>query len=270
MTVSLWQDRSDAESLETEILVVGAGITGASAAYWLARAGFSAMVVDGRDVADGASGRSGGMLLLGTADPYARVVDLLGRDRAKEVWEFTAINRALLTEHVLEGAGDDALRLVRTGTASASISEHEQLELERSHALLREDGFEMNLLDAGEVSEAVAARGLHGALVDPAGMTVDPARLTRRILDLAAEAGATFRPHHEVFDFEETGDGVVVRTSRATIHAQMVLLCTNAFSPLASVGYLRRLRVRVLVAAAHRTDRRRRLAAACVRRREGL
>ena len=46
----------------TETLVVGAGMTGCSIAYHLSEAGVACTVVDTRSVAEGASGRNGGIL----------------------------------------------------------------------------------------------------------------------------------------------------------------------------------------------------------------
>jgi gamma-glutamylputrescine oxidase len=233
MTVSFWQDRSSDAGHTTDFLVVGAGISGASAAYWLAERGEQVAVVDAGAVASGASGRSGGMLLLGTADPYSRVVDLFGSDRAAEIWRFTDANRRALLERVIgPGEHDAALRVVRGGTASASVSEHEQRELERSAAMLERDGFPTQLLPGPAAAEALGTSAFHGALVDPAGLTIDPARLTERVLSLAVDRGARVFTHHPVFRIEEDDDGVVVLTSRARFRAQMILLCTNAYSPL--------------------------------------
>ncbi len=233
MTVSFWQDRSGDAEHETDFLVVGAGISGASAAYWLTERGQRVAVVDAGLPASGASGRSGGMLLLGTADPYSRVVNLFGRERAKEVWAFTReTRRALFANIIGEGEHDAALRVVRGGTASASMSEHEQRELERSGALLNDDGFPMEPFDRGAMTEAVGTSAFFGGLRDPDGATLDPARLTERVLSRAQERGARLFPHHEVFAIEEDGDGVEVRTSRARFRAQMVLVCANAYSPL--------------------------------------
>jgi glycine/D-amino acid oxidase-like deaminating enzyme len=233
MTVSFWQDRSSEAEHATDFLVVGAGISGASAAYWLAERGERVAVVDAGAAASGASGRSGGMLLLGTADPYSRVADLFGRERSSEVWELTReTRRALFARVIGDGANDAALRVVRGGTASASITEHEQRELERSAAMLRQDGFPMELYDRGAMNAAVGTTAFFGGLRDPDGATIDPARLTERILALAEERGARVFPHHEAFAIDEDGDGVVVRTSRARFRAEMVLLSTNAYSPL--------------------------------------
>lgn len=233
MTVSFWQDRSTEALHEVDVLVIGAGISGASTAYWAAQQGMSVAVVDSGETAAGASGRSGGMLLLGTADPYGRVADLYGRERAAELWAFTLENRRLLSEHIIgSGELDSDLRLVRSGTASAAVSEHEMKELERSHVALAEDGFPQTLMDRATISEAMGSEAFHGALLDPEGITIDPRRLTARILSLAEKAGAKLFPHHPVFRMEEDADGVRVWTSRGTFRAQMVMLCTNAYSPL--------------------------------------
>jgi hypothetical protein len=233
MTVSIWQDRSADAEHTTDFLVVGAGISGASTAYWLVDRGERVCVVDAGTVATGASGKSAGMLLLGTADPYSRVVDLYGRERARQVWAFTRENRELLFERVIgNGQNDSELRLVRGGTASASVAEHEQSELARSGALLVEDGFPHELLDRGAMESALGTGVFFGGLLDRSGATIDPLRLTERVLGLATERGARVFPHHQVFRMEEEEDGVVVWTTHARFSAQMVLLCTNAYSPL--------------------------------------
>ncbi len=50
-----------------EVAIVGAGLTGASTAYHLARRGIMATVFEAGRVGDGASGRTGGLVLEGTA-----------------------------------------------------------------------------------------------------------------------------------------------------------------------------------------------------------
>ncbi|MBX3271401.1 MAG: FAD-binding oxidoreductase [Sandaracinaceae bacterium] len=233
MTVSLWQDRSAEATHRFDFVVVGAGISGASAAYWLASRGERVALLDAGGVAAGASGKSAGMLLLGTADPYSRVVDLYGRERAREVWAFTAECRALLAREVLGGGElDRELRLVRRGTVSASVSAHEQLELARSGALLAEDGFPHETLDAAAMREAFGSDVFLSGLRDPSAMTVDPARLTRRVVALAQARGAELFEHHELFGLEADADGAQLLTSRARFEAEMVLLCANAYSPL--------------------------------------
>src|SRR5947209_2344533 len=77
---------------ETDIVIVGAGITGTATALWLARAGARVMVVEARSIAAGASGRNAGFLASGTTEPYAAAIAHYGRDRARRLWAFSVNN----------------------------------------------------------------------------------------------------------------------------------------------------------------------------------
>lgn len=68
----LWQARAPAAVAEPlprtiDVIVVGAGLTGISTALHLARAGVSVIVLEAATLGDGASGRTGGIVLEGTA-----------------------------------------------------------------------------------------------------------------------------------------------------------------------------------------------------------
>ena len=85
----------------TDVVIVGGGLTGCSAAYHLARLGIRAAVLEADLVASGASGRTGGLVLEGTAagpmdradDCVPRLAGLVERERIRcdlqlpGVWE---------------------------------------------------------------------------------------------------------------------------------------------------------------------------------------
>lgn len=92
----LWQSRAFSGAAEPipraiDVAIVGGGLTGMSAAFHLARAGLRAVVFEAATVGEGASGRTGGIVLEGTATgvrpgaedcvpSLARLVEELGID----------------------------------------------------------------------------------------------------------------------------------------------------------------------------------------------
>src|SRR5919199_5665814 len=78
-----------------DVEIIGAGVTGCSCALTLAQAGLRVRVVDGRGVAEGASGRNGGFALRGGAARYDVARETYGAEAARELWRRT---EAELTE----------------------------------------------------------------------------------------------------------------------------------------------------------------------------
>jgi len=187
--VSSWWLAEDAPPLarirvdEPDVEIVGAGITGVSAALTLAGAGKRVRVHDAREVAGGASGRNGGFALRGGAMPYDRAREWLGAERARDYW--------LLTEHCLDrlaGLAGDALR--RTGSLRIAADDEERDEIRTEYEAMLEDGFAVDWRDA--VPRFAAA------IFHPGDAAVHPARLVRRLAVRAVEAGVEIREHDRV------------------------------------------------------------------------
>ena len=185
---------------DPDVEIVGAGITGMSAALTLAAAGRRVRIFDARRVAEGASGRNGGFALRGGAMPYDRARDWLGPERAAEYWRLTEEQLTRLAE-----LGGDALR--RTGSLRLAADDEECDELRAEFKALAEDGFE-----AEWRSDLVGGR-FPGAIFHPDDAAIQPARLVRRLAEQAARAGVEIVENHRVEALDElTAQHVLVAT----------------------------------------------------------
>jgi gamma-glutamylputrescine oxidase len=189
-----------------DVAIVGAGVTGCSAALRLAEAGVRVRVHDARGVAEGASGRNGGFALGGGASRYDVARETYGADTAAAYWRWTedALDR------MAELAGD---ALTRPGSYRLAGDEEEREGMLLEYEALREDGFEAEWLD--DVPGG-AAGWFHGAISRPGGGSIQPARFVRRLAALAAAAGAEFREHARVEDV-------------AALDADRVLVATDGY-----------------------------------------
>jgi gamma-glutamylputrescine oxidase len=183
-----------------DVEIVGAGITGCSAALALAREGRRVVVRDARGIAEGASGRNGGFALRGGAARYDVARETYGDDASRELWRRT---EAALDE--LEAVGGDAVR--RVGSLRLAADEEELEQIRGEFAALREDGLEAEWLD--RLPDHLSGRFL-GAIHHPRDGSVQPARLVRRLAAAAAAEGAEFREHTRVETLDELEAPIVV------------------------------------------------------------
>jgi glycine/D-amino acid oxidase-like deaminating enzyme len=194
--LSSWWLAEDAPALERkrvdapDVEIVGAGITGISAALTLAEAGRKVRVHDAREVAGGASGRNGGFALRGGAMPYDQAREWLGADVAREYWR--------LTEEYLDRlaalAGD---ALLRTGSLRIAADDEERDEIRAEFDALREDGI------AAEWRTDVLGGRFPAAIFHPDDAAIQPARMVRRLAALAVEAGVEIVEHHRIQSLDE-------------------------------------------------------------------
>ncbi len=193
-----------------DVLVIGGGIAGTSLLHHLARRRISAVLVEGRHLAFGASGRNAGFLLAGVADCYSEAVRIFGREKAREVWHVTNENH----DRMLEAAGGDDVGHRRLGSATLASGSEERARLEESAQLLHDDGFE--------------ARWDGERLVNPCDGEINPAAIVGA-LARRAKSGA-IREGVEVTAVEPGSVEVTVRAGQSECRAGVVILATNAYT----------------------------------------
>jgi glycine/D-amino acid oxidase-like deaminating enzyme len=83
------------ENLDVDVIVIGGGVAGVTAAYLLKQHGQRVALVEQQRCAAGQSGRSTAHLTAVTDMPLSRLVERHGADRARAVWDagFSAIGR---------------------------------------------------------------------------------------------------------------------------------------------------------------------------------
>ena len=84
-----------------DVAVVGGGLLGTCATYWLARSGVRVAQVEQARIAYGATGRNGGFMGTGTAEGYLGTAARHGNDAARALMALTLDGLALLRQ-VLE------------------------------------------------------------------------------------------------------------------------------------------------------------------------
>ncbi|MEM6326072.1 MAG: FAD-binding oxidoreductase [Bacteroidota bacterium] len=219
MTRSPWQ--SPLPPREVDVAVVGGGVIGCATAFALRQADptLRLAIVEAGRLADGASGRNAGFVLLGApgADPGAD--DPAERERASRLWAFTSENAQAV--RALDGRAFD---LRWTGSVIAAGDDTEAGTLRRQADAL--GGVEWLGPDA--LHRRIGGRGFHGGLFVAEGGVLHPAKLVRH---LAALSGAAVLERSRVLRLGAEAGGVVISGREGALRAGRVAVCLNAYLP---------------------------------------
>ena len=216
-----------------EVVVVGAGMVGASAAYRLALAGMSPLLIEANAPASGASGRLAGMALSGLGGHFPRVTRLVQAAGGRSIADYTTRSLDLL--EVLDAELPGGLAWDRTGSLDLFTNEADETHGRQMAALQAGEGLDVRVIGPDELHELapeVAPGQVRSAKWTPGDGQLHPIRLVYALLDAARARGATVVTGVRV-------ERVVVRSGRvagvATSHGEVaagaVLLATNAWSP---------------------------------------
>jgi glycine/D-amino acid oxidase-like deaminating enzyme len=224
-------DRSTTElGGRVDVAVVGAGLTGLSAALHLARKGAKVAVLERDTVAFGASGRNGGMATTGLSIGFRDAIARYGFQRASAM--FLAYNDAIDSVEKLVGEEGIDCDFARTGKMTLAAKPSHYDGLCRSHEALAERlGYETHLVPKREIRSEIASDRYHGAMVDSKGAGLHVGKFARGLGEAAARQGAVI---HEKAPVEQVrrlgGTKHELVTPRGTIRAGQVLIATSGYT----------------------------------------
>lgn len=212
-----------------DVAVVGAGLTGLSAARTLAKGGASAAVFETNTVAWGASGRNGGQVSVGAKRGPDGWVEEYGKELAIQLWK-ASIDSVTFVEDLVKKEKIDC-GWVRNGLYEACYkSEHFGHLAEWQKYMAEEFDYPLELVPPMRQKEELGCDLYHGGMVDEFAGMLNPYLYTRGLAAAAMKAGAQIFERTEVLGLSPSGDGWNVTTSRGTVAASDVLVATNGYT----------------------------------------
>lgn len=223
-----------------DVAVVGAGITGLSAALHLRERGYQVVVLEGAEIGAGASGRSGGQVLAGFACGVATLRQHLAGSDVQRLWEMSReavqLTRDLIARHAI--ACD-----WRDGHVDVAVKPRQRRELaDMADTLARECGDRsLELLDGAALAREVSSRRYCAGLYDRDSGHVHPLNYTLGLGHAALAAGASIHEHTPVLAME-VGKDVSLVTAGGRVRAAHVILAQNTGRPVLDA----RLRAKIM------------------------
>lgn len=226
---------------EADVVVVGSGFTGLSAARRLAAAGKDIVVIDAGPIARGASCMNGGMVEPGfKLDPPTMLRDY-GPALGRELWR--ASTAAIdLVEDTIAAEGIEA-HWSRTGAVLLGTHRRDAATLTEYVRVMREElGVEQEIVPAGELRDRVVDSDLFTiGVIDPEAGGLHPAAYAFGLAAAVARRGVRLVERCAATSVERAGPGFRVGTARGPITAGDVLVATNGYTDRLLPGLKRRV-----------------------------
>jgi gamma-glutamylputrescine oxidase len=211
-----------------DVVIIGGGFTGLSAAAHLASAGVDVVLIEAHRVGDGASGRNGGQLGTGQRTWAEELEAELGFSRAKALFDLAEEAKA----HLLEFAATNHIEIDYMPGQISVVHKKRYLDAYRAHADIMRDRYgypHISYMDERETAERLGSKRYFGGTRDAGTGHIHPLKLVIGTARVAAAAGARLFEHTRATAIHHEAGKVQVVTPHGTITAEKCLVATDAY-----------------------------------------
>ena len=214
---------------KVDLVIVGAGYTGLSAAIAAARGGMSVLVLDAGPLGAGCSTRNGGQLSSSIKPEYATLAARHGETQARAIRAEGYAALAHMEDFISANAIDCDFR--RTGRYLAAHSPKHYAGLERwAEARHKAGEPDVTLVPRARQHLELGSDRYFGGAISPFNGAVHPAKLHAGLLRVAEAAGVTALGGRKVTGIQRDGAGFAVQVGDVCVRARHVLVATNGYT----------------------------------------
>lgn len=211
-----------------DVVIVGGGFTGLSAATHLAKSGTDVVLIEAHRFGDGASGRNGGQLGTGQRAWAEELEAEYGFSRAKALFDVAEEAKA----HLLEFAASNEIDIDFMPGQMSVAHKQRYVDAYKAHAEIMAGRFgypHISFMDKNETARRLGSAHYLGGMRDTGTGHIHPLKLVIGTARAAANAGAHLFEQTASTGIASAGGKVQVTTPTGTITAQKCLVAVNAY-----------------------------------------
>lgn len=202
-----------------DVVVIGAGITGALVADALSAEGLTVLVLDRRAPASGSTAASTSLITYELDRGLSELSDRIGESDAARVYQVSlaAVHDIAALAGALPGTG-----FASCPSVCLAARRRHAGALKKEAELRQRHGIDAEYWTPEHVAERYGFPS-HGAIHTTHAAVLDPLRFTRALLDRAMRRGTRLLSRTAAHDVRQEGTRLVVTTERGTMRARWVV-----------------------------------------------
>jgi glycine/D-amino acid oxidase-like deaminating enzyme len=227
-----------------DVIVIGAGFTGLSAARALAKTGARVAVIEAESVGWGASSRNAGMVLTGLKLPAEKLAEKYGLEISRRLHAASLASIDCVERIVSEEEID--CDFTRSGHLVVACKQAHFDEFKRSTERLAQDfQHAVRIVARRELPGEIGSEIYYGGLVDEASAGVNPAKYVSGLARASERAGAVLYEQTRVERVERAAragvSGFLLTTTRGKLWTREVFVATSGYTGRATPALRKRI-----------------------------
>ena len=226
-TADAWETQcSLGSALDCDVVVIGGGFTGLSAALACAEKGLSVVLLEAQTIGFGASGRNGGQLIPGLRWSMQEIDAEFGRERAQAIfdlaWSAGARVHGRIEKHNINCD-------LKSGHLEAAFKPAHFDDMKREAEFLsREFGWEsIKVVAPEDMGDHINGGGYHGGVYDPKGGHFHPLNYALGLAKAALQAGVRIYEHTAARAPTDKGSHVEITAGAGLVSAKHVVIAAD-------------------------------------------
>jgi glycine/D-amino acid oxidase-like deaminating enzyme len=215
-------------SQTADVLIIGGGIGGCSAALHAAEAGSKVILLEANKIGWGASGRNGGHVAPATKHDPDDIIGRYGAAAGQRLIDAAEEGPKVVADLVARHAIDCEFSV--PGIISAAHTPAALSSMAKRVDYWSSRGRPVELLDRRQAADMIGSDYYLGAWLDRRGAKLNPLGYVRGLARAAMKLGATLYEDTKALSLQKQSGKWLVKTPQGEVRAEKVFLCTNAYT----------------------------------------